>query len=70
MEVKVIKVEEDRDGVIEEKIVTFSVKLDTDTEQFLNFAAPIDMTDEEAVAYANEQAKDVLAYLETQSCII
>lgn len=70
MEVKVIGVEKDLEGAIQEKIVKFSVTFDNSAEQFLNFAAPIDMTDEEAIAYANEQAKDVIAYLQTQSCDI
>ena len=70
MEVKVIGVEQDLEGAIQEKIVTFSVTFDNGAEQFLNFAAPIEMTDEEAITFANEQAKDVIAYLETQSCEI
>jgi len=46
------------------------VIFDNGAEQFLNFAAPIEMIDEEAITFANEQAKDVIAYLETQSCEI
>jgi hypothetical protein len=70
MEIKVIGIEQDLEGAIQEKIVTFSVTFDNGVEQFLNFAVPIELTDEEAIAFANEQAKDVITYLETQSCEI
>ena len=70
MEVKTIGVRENILENFQEKLVTYEVTFDTGAVQYLEFATPFDMTDEEAIDHAWQTAKDVVAYLETQSCDI
>ena len=68
MEVKTIGVK--LNELAQEKIVTYEVIFDTGQKQYLEFAAPAKITDEEAISVAWQTAKDVVAYLETQVCDI
>lgn len=70
MNIKMIRVEEDIDGIMREKIVVYEVTFDNANKQFLKFAAPFELSDDEAIEFVDGQAKEVFAYLETQSCNI
>jgi hypothetical protein len=70
MDILMIKVEEDIDGEIKEKIVVYEVAFNNGNKQILKFAAPFKLSDDEAIEFVEGQAKEVIAYLETQSCNI
>ena len=70
MNIKMIKIEENLEGAIQEKIAVYEVIFDNGNIQILKFAAPFELSNDEVIEFVDEQLKQVTAYLETQSCNI